>query len=70
MKVYIVKDWGYSQNRIFNKGFANKRQAQSYKSNYVKGLKFRGVEVPSSRVVIETVEIPITKKGILKAINL
>ena len=67
MKVYIVK-WENPKENNANqiKGFANKKSAISFKSHVKRGLisHYEGREP-----VIETIEIPITKKGLLKAIN-
>ncbi len=67
MKIYVVK-WENPKEKNSHqiKGFANKKSAISFKSHVKRGLisYYEGIDP-----IIDIIEIPITKKGILKAIN-
>ena len=73
MKIYIVKWFDYtadgcSSEQWINKGFANKKEAISFKSKLEKG-KLDDMYGCDNGANIEVHDIPISKKGILYAIN-
>ncbi len=71
MKIYVVNWFDYSEGQgseqWINKGFANKKQAISFKSKLERGKL--DDEYSCMEANLETHEIPISKKGILYAIN-
>tara|TARA_R100001443_G_scaffold117452_1_gene142994 strand:+ start:4125 stop:4364 length:240 start_codon:yes stop_codon:yes gene_type:complete len=73
MKVYIIKWFDYSADgcsseQYINKGFANKKDAISFKSKLEKG-KLDDEYGCDNGAELEEYDIPISKKGILYAIN-
>jgi hypothetical protein len=73
MKIYIVKWFDYTTNgcsseQWINKGFANKKEAISFKSKLEKG-KLNNEYGCEHEADLEVHDIPISKKGILYAIN-
>ena len=67
MKIYIIKDKSFKVDNIhlpnypIIKAFANKKKAISFKSKLNRALK--------KNTELETYDIPISKKGIINAIN-
>tara|TARA_R100000781_G_C4073610_1_gene125331 strand:- start:959 stop:1198 length:240 start_codon:yes stop_codon:yes gene_type:complete len=73
MKIYVVKWFDYSTDgcsseQYLNKGFANKKEALSFKSKLEKG-KLNDEYGCDNGANLEVHNIPISKKGILFAIN-
>tara|TARA_R100001443_G_scaffold64352_1_gene73893 strand:- start:822 stop:1061 length:240 start_codon:yes stop_codon:yes gene_type:complete len=73
MKIYVVT-WfdcnadGCSGEQYINKGFANKKEAVSFKSKLERG-KLDDEYGCENGADLQMYEIPISKKGILFAIN-
>ena len=69
MRIYIVKDSSLNEsNETLIRGFANLKKAKSFKSKLSRGIK-KANRYYDGCITLETKEIPISKKGILTAIN-
>ena len=69
MKIYIIKDKSFTVANIPTvKAFANKKKAISFKSKLNRSLK-KSNNFYEGCTDLEVYEIPISKKGIINAIN-
>lgn len=74
MKIYIIKDKSFKVDNIhlpnypIIKAFANKKKAISFKSKLNRALK-KNNNYYEGCTELETYDIPISKKGIINAIN-
>ena len=69
MTIYIIKDNSFTYANIPTvKAFANKKKAISYKSKLNRSLK-KTNKYYEGCIELETYAIPISKKGIINAIN-
>ena len=69
MKIYIIKDTSLHQhNETFIRAFANKKKAISFKSKLTRGIK-KAYRYYDGCIKLQIHDIPISKKGILTAVN-
>lgn len=74
MKIYIVEWYDvHAQGQWLKRGFVNKKEAVSFRSKlnrtYRKGEDLAGEKADRFVEPVSVIDIPISKKGLIKAFN-